>query len=112
MPHCYNKRSNKRDFSHLFNMQGKNIQEKHVFDNTEAFKPIALQQNIINDNHNHMMTTKACFAKLGTKAGVREFGQEAVAEIISEDKQLEGKKCFKARAVDELTRLERERALR
>ena len=59
-----------------------------------------------------MMATKACFAQLGTKAGVREFGQEAVAAIISEVKQLEGKKCFKARAFDELTRLEQERALR
>ena len=35
-----------------------------------------------------------------------------MAAIISEVKQLEGKKCFKARAVKELTRLERERALR
>ena len=32
--------------------------------------------------------------------------------IIREVKQLEGKKCFKARSVKELTRLERERALR
>ena len=93
-------------------MQGKNIQEKHVFYNTKAFKPIAPQQNIINDTHNHMIATKACFAQLGTKSGVREFGQQAVAAIISEVKQLEGKKCFKERAVDEITRLERERALR
>ena len=84
-------------------MQGKNIQEKHVFKNTEAFKPIAPQQNIINDTHNHMMATKACFARLGTKSGVRGFGQEDVTEIISEVKQLEGKKCFKAIAVKELT---------
>ena len=59
-----------------------------------------------------MMATKACFALLGTKAGVREYGQEAVAAIISEVKQLEGNNCLKARAVKELTRLERERALR
>ena len=59
-----------------------------------------------------MMATKACFAQLGTKAGVKAFRQEAVAAIISDVKQLEGKKCFKARAVDELTRQERERALR
>ena len=57
------------------------------------------------------MATKACFAQLGTKAGVKVFGQEAVAAIITEVKQLEGKKCFKARAIDELTRQERERAL-
>ena len=49
------------------------------------------------------MAIKACFAQLRTKAGVREFGQEAVAAIISEVKQLEGKKCFKAIAVKELT---------
>ena len=72
-------------------MQGKNIQEKNVFNSTEAFKPKAPQHNIINDTHNHMMATKACFALLGTKTGVREYGQEAVAEIIREVKQLEGK---------------------
>ena len=86
-------------------MQGKNIQEKHVFNSTEAFKPKARQHNPINDTHNHMMATKSCFALLGTKDGVREYGQEAVAAIISEVKQLDGKKCFKARAVKELTRL-------
>ena len=57
------------------------------------------------------MATKACFAQLVTKSGVREFRQESVAAIISEVKQLEGKKCFKARAVEKLTRLERERSL-
>ena len=87
-------------------MQGKNIQEKHVFNSAEAFKPKAPQHNQINDTHNHMMAKKACFALLGTKAGVREYGQEAVAAIISKVKQLEGKKCFKARSVKELTRLE------
>jgi len=30
-------------------MQGKNIEEKHVFDNTETFKPMAPTQNFIND---------------------------------------------------------------
>ena len=39
-------------------------------------------------------------------------GEEAVAAIISEVKQLEGKKCFKAREIMELTSLEQERALR
>ena len=68
-------------------MQGKNIQEKHVFNSTKVFKPIAPQHNIINDNHNHMMATKACFALLGTKSGVREYGQEAVAAIISKVKK-------------------------
>ena len=85
-------------------MQGKNIEEKYVFDNTETFKPVAPKQNIINDTHYHLMATNACFAKLGTKAGVKEFGQVAVAAIISKVKQLEGKKCFKARAIDEITR--------
>jgi hypothetical protein len=112
VPHRHNTRGNKRDFSHLFNMQGKNIDEKHVFDDAETFEPVAPTQNIINDTHNHMMATKACFAQLGTKAGIKEFGQEAVAAIMNEVKQLEGKKCFKARAIDELTRQERERALR
>ena len=42
-PYCYNTRSNKRDISHLFNVQENNIQEKHVFDSTEAFKTIASQ---------------------------------------------------------------------
>ena len=93
-------------------MQGKNIQEKHVFNSAEAFKPKAPQHNPINDTHNHMMATKASFALLGTKAGVREYGQEAVAAIISKVKQFEGKKCFKAREVKELTRLERERVFR
>ena len=92
-------------------MQGKNIQEKYVLNSTKAFNPKAPQHNTINDAHNHMMATKACFSQLGTKAGVREYGQESVAAKISEVKQLEGKKCFKARVVKELTRLERERAL-
>ena len=56
---------------------------EHVFNSTKSFKPKAPQHKIINNTHNHMMATKALFALLGTKAGVREYGQEAVAAIIS-----------------------------
>ena len=58
-----------------------------------------------------MMATKACFAEFGTKAAVKEFGQDAIAAILKEVIQLEGKNTFMARAIHELTEKERQRAL-
>ena len=92
-------------------MQGKRIPTTNTFTN-EVFSPVSPYQDSQNNIHNHMMATKACFAQLGTKAGVKEYGQAAVAAILKEVKQLEGKNTFKARAIHELTELERQRALR
>ena len=92
-------------------MQGKQIPNEDTFTNN-GFTLVPLHQNATNNIHNHMMATKVCFAQLGKKAAVKEYGQAAVAAILKEVKQLEGKKTFMAHAIHELTEMERQRALR
>jgi len=52
-----------------------------------------------------MMATKACFAQLGTKVAVKEFGQDTVTAILKEVTQLKGKKIFMACAIHELAKM-------
>ena len=86
----------------MFNIQGKQIPSTNIFTN-EGFTSVPPHQNAQNNIHNHMMATKACFAQLGTKAAVKEYGQAAVAAILKKVKQLEGQKTFMAEAIHELT---------
>ena len=83
-------------------MQGKRIPTTNTF-TSEGFSPVPPYQDAQNNIHNHMMATKGCFAQLDTKAGVKEYGQAAVAAILQEVKQLEGKNTFMARAIHDGT---------
>jgi hypothetical protein len=75
-------------------------------------KPRAPDSDITSDLHNHVLASDFTFNQMGAKAGVKMYGDRAVDAIVSEYKQLDDKRAFKPRAVQELTRMERERALR
>jgi hypothetical protein len=63
-------------------------------------------------NKKNVLASNFIFNQMGAKAGVKLYGDRAVDAIVSEYKQLNDKMAFKPRAVQHLTNLERERALR
>ena len=86
--HNHNTRKSSRTYAHLnkehiFNIQGKKIPNKQIYNN-ETHDPVLPHQDAIIDIHNHMMATEECFTQLSTKAAVQEFGQDAVAAILKE----------------------------
>ena len=74
--------------------------------------PRAPDSDVLNDLHNHVLASDFTFNQMGAKAGVKMYGDRAVNAIVSEYKQLDDKMAFKPRAVAQLTKMERERALR
>jgi hypothetical protein len=58
------------------------------------------------------MATGFLFNQMGAKAGVKRYGDSAVNAIVQECAQLDEKGAFKPRTLEELTTVERKRALR
>jgi hypothetical protein len=64
------------------------------------------------DLQNHISVVGVVFNQMGAKAGVKQYGEEAIQTIVAECKQLDDKKAFKPCNRKDLTTLERKKALR